>query len=272
MFLMRKILSLATGFVLLLASFAAAADPVKTSLNIEGMTCGGCAAAVKLQLKRAEGVTAYEVSYESKRAEVTYDPARTSPQKIADAVAQTGYQVTVVGGPPPAAPSANTAMPGVRPDGLRDWFNENIGSVRVVSILSPTCSQCRAGHGVLKAVFDKSSSAELKAFLVWLPIRANDDAREATQQTSMFRDGRLNEGWDADRAVGDLFARRLSLRGAAWDVYLVYDRGVRWEGADPPMPSFWMHQLEQSVGADQKLCLNPTRFTGEVIKRLERRH
>lgn len=269
---MRTIRSLTAGFVLLFASFAAAADLVKTSLNIEGKTCGGCAAAVKLQLRRVEGVTAYEVSYESRRAEITYDPARTSPQKIAEAVAQTGYQVTVVGGAQPTAPSVNTAMPGVRPDRLRDWFNENKGSVRVVSILSPTCPQCHAAHAVLKAVFGKSSSDELKAFLVWLPIRDNDDAKQAAQQTSTFRDGRLSEGWDADRAVGDLFARRLSLQGAAWDVYLVYDRGVRWEGADPPMPSFWMHQLEQSVGADQKLCLNPARLKGEVIKRLERRH
>ena len=269
---MRKTLSVVAGVVLSLAPLVMGADVARTSLTIEGMTCGGCAAAVKLHLKRTEGVTAYDVSYENKRAEVTYDPDRTTPQKIADSVAKTGYRVTVVGAAPATAPAASVKMPIVGPDGLRDWFNKNSGSVRVVSILSPTCSQCRAGHGVLKTVFDKSSSTDMAAFLVWLPIRATDDANAAAQQTSSFRDARLSEGWDADRAVGDLFARRLSLKGAAWDVYLVYDRGQRWDKAGPPMPSFWMHQLQESVGADQKFCLNPARFTQEVIARLERRH
>lgn len=125
---------------------------------------------------------------------------------------------------------------------------------------------------MLKTVFDTSSATDVAAFLVWLPIRAADDANAAAQQTSTFRDPRLSEGWDADRAVGDLFARRLSLQGSAWGVYLVYDRGLRWEKTEPPMPSFWMHQLQESDGADQKLCLNPTRFTREVMARLERRH
>jgi hypothetical protein len=71
--------------------------------------------------------------------------------------------------------------------------------------------------------------------------------------------------------VGDLFAPRLGLIGTAWDVYLVYERGVRWEGADPPAPSFWMHQLTKDVGADQKLCLDPARLTRDVLARLGRR-
>jgi len=269
---MRRVLSLFTGLVLSVGSFAAAADAAKTTLTIEGMTCGGCAAAVKLQLRRTEGVTAYDVSYEDKRAEVTYDPARTNPQRIADSVAQTGYRVAVAGGATAPTTPIAADMPAVGPGALRDWFNQNSGSVRVVSILSPTCPECRSGHGVLKSVFEKSASPELKAFLVWLPMKAADDAKQATVQSSSFRDGRLSEGWDQGRAVADLFARRLSLRGAAWDVYLVYDRGVRWEGAEPPAPSFWMHQLQEQAGADQKLCLNPTRFTNEVIARLERRH
>ena len=33
-------------------------------------------------------------------------------------------------------------------------------------------------------------------------------------------------------------------RQVAWDVYLVYKPGVKWEGPRPPRPTFWMHQLE----------------------------
>lgn len=76
-------------------SLAAAETTAKTTLTIRGMTCGGCVAAVKLQLKRTEGVTAYEVSLEKGEAEVTYDTARTEPKKIAEAVSKTGFQASV---------------------------------------------------------------------------------------------------------------------------------------------------------------------------------
>ncbi len=66
-----------------------------TVLTIKGMTCGGCAAAVKLQLRKTEGVTAYEVSYEKAEAQVTYEPAKTTPEKIAASVSKTGFTASV---------------------------------------------------------------------------------------------------------------------------------------------------------------------------------
>lgn len=72
-----------------------APDQAKTTLKIEGMTCGGCVAAVKVQLKRTEGVTAYEVSLEKGEAEVSYDPTRTAPEKIAESVSATGFKASV---------------------------------------------------------------------------------------------------------------------------------------------------------------------------------
>ncbi len=73
----------------------AGAEPAGTTLSIQGMTCGGCAAAVKIQLKRTEGVTAYEVSLEKAEAQVTYDPAKTTPERIAESVSKTGFEASV---------------------------------------------------------------------------------------------------------------------------------------------------------------------------------
>lgn len=81
--------------VLVLQSPAAAAEIAKTTLTIEGMTCGGCVAAVKVQLKKTEGVTAYEVSLEKGEAAVSYDPAKTTPDKIAESVSKTGFKASV---------------------------------------------------------------------------------------------------------------------------------------------------------------------------------
>ena len=59
------------------------------------MTCGGCVAAVKVQLKRTEGVSAYDVSLEKAEVELTYDPAKTEPKKIAESVSKTGFEASV---------------------------------------------------------------------------------------------------------------------------------------------------------------------------------
>ncbi|PYQ53812.1 MAG: hypothetical protein DMF78_08080 [Acidobacteria bacterium] len=62
------------------------------------MTCAGCAAGVKIELKRMEGVMRYDVSYEKGEAEVSYDPAKTTPEKIAASLAvKTGDRVAVKG-------------------------------------------------------------------------------------------------------------------------------------------------------------------------------
>ncbi len=92
----RRVLSLLTIVALSMAGRAIAAESTaKTTLAIKGMTCGGCVAAVKVQLKKTAGVTAYEVSIEKAEAQVTYDPGRTGPKKIAESVSKTGFTASV---------------------------------------------------------------------------------------------------------------------------------------------------------------------------------
>jgi copper chaperone CopZ len=81
--------------VLASVSLAWAGEPAKVTLKVEGMTCGGCVAAVKVQLKKTEGVTAYEVSLESGEAAVSYDPTKTTPERIAASVSKTGFKTSV---------------------------------------------------------------------------------------------------------------------------------------------------------------------------------
>ena len=92
---MKKALSVLAVAALGLVPVAQAGDAAKTTLAIKGMTCGGCVAAVKVQLKRTEGVSAYDVSLAKAAADVTYDPARTNPKKIAESVSKTGFDASV---------------------------------------------------------------------------------------------------------------------------------------------------------------------------------
>lgn len=66
------------------------------TLHIEGMTCGGCTLATRTVLEGLDGVTKAEVSYEKKRAVVTYDPARVTVAQMIAAVATLKYTATVV--------------------------------------------------------------------------------------------------------------------------------------------------------------------------------
>ncbi len=63
-----------------------------TTLNISGMTCGGCTASVKRVLEALPGVSHAEVSLDSAQAEVTFDPAQTGREAMAAAVQRAGFQ------------------------------------------------------------------------------------------------------------------------------------------------------------------------------------
>ena len=159
-------------------------------------------------------------------------------------------------------------MSSLSAEDVRKEFNASSQKVRVVALLSPTCPDCQSGHGVVRRVLKKFPSPKLKAILVWEPMRDGDDATSATQQAETVQDIRIAQGWDGGQNLGKLFGQTLDLHQIAWDVYLVYKPGIKWEGPHPPRPTFWMHQLE---GADRKLllCENPTRLNSEVGKLLE---
>jgi copper chaperone CopZ len=67
------------------------------TLRVSGMTCSGCAAAVKMAANKVGGVLAVDVSHERGVAEVTFDPTKTNPAAIARAIAEgSGFEAEVV--------------------------------------------------------------------------------------------------------------------------------------------------------------------------------
>jgi len=61
-------------------------------IDIEGMSCAHCVAAVTRALEGVEGVEVEQVRVGS--ATLAYDPARVRPERIVEAVENEGYQVT----------------------------------------------------------------------------------------------------------------------------------------------------------------------------------
>lgn len=63
------------------------------TLNIKGMTCGGCVKSVTSVLKNIAGVSGVEVSLEQNRATISYDPAEAKPAQFKSAIEDAGYDV-----------------------------------------------------------------------------------------------------------------------------------------------------------------------------------
>ena len=91
---MRHRLLAAAVLIFLTASVAAAAA-AQLTMTISGMHCGGCATGIAAMLKRTEGVLKADVSYEERRAVVSYDAAKTSPEKIVAAIERMGYKAEI---------------------------------------------------------------------------------------------------------------------------------------------------------------------------------
>lgn len=75
-----------------------AVSAVKTErvlIAIEGMSCTNCARGIKAMLKRTPGVISAEVSFEKREADVEYDSAQTTREKIVEAIKKLGYKATV---------------------------------------------------------------------------------------------------------------------------------------------------------------------------------
>lgn len=72
-------------------------SPVTSTFAVEGMTCGGCAAAVEHRVGRLEGIRTVDASYEKGTAVVTYDRAKVSADAIVETIESLGYEAELVG-------------------------------------------------------------------------------------------------------------------------------------------------------------------------------
>jgi copper chaperone len=90
---MRKIVALMSILSVLGFSTAASAQSTgkpqasqTSTLKVSGMACGACAASVEGVVRKVDGVLAAVVSQPKGTAEITFDPAKTSPHALAKAI------------------------------------------------------------------------------------------------------------------------------------------------------------------------------------------
>lgn len=65
----------------------------KATLELEGMSCAGCASTIETALRKAEGVKSAQVNFAAEKAYVEYDSTATNREKLAEVVRAAGYDV-----------------------------------------------------------------------------------------------------------------------------------------------------------------------------------
>jgi len=62
-------------------------------IHASGMTCTGCENTIKSKVKEVEGVKEVMADFKSNLVKATYDPAKTNPEKIKEAIVAAGYKI-----------------------------------------------------------------------------------------------------------------------------------------------------------------------------------
>ncbi|WP_081847887.1 mercury resistance system periplasmic binding protein MerP [Microbulbifer sp. HZ11] len=83
------------AMTLLTASLSAQAATRTVTLDLPTMNCAMCPITVKKALDKVEGVRKAEVSFDDKRAVVTFDESATSTEALVKATTNAGFPSTL---------------------------------------------------------------------------------------------------------------------------------------------------------------------------------
>jgi hypothetical protein len=141
-------------------------------------------------------------------------------------------------------------------------FNADVGKVRVLMVVSPTCGECLKGASeVSRQIAEIDQGKTVPLYVLWVP-RSGGQEKDVPNATRVIADTSAHEFWDGGDLLGVDHKQVLGWRGNAWDVYMVYGPRAQWAGDLPPIPDFFMHQTsERGPQLDAKVF-------GQTLKQL----
>ena len=89
------------------------------AFEVNGWTCGSCAAATRIALKKLDGVQDVKTDAEKKEALVTYDDSKVTTDKMVQAIAKLGYKAVLKNGATTASePRSQSSAPPIAAKGI----------------------------------------------------------------------------------------------------------------------------------------------------------
>jgi len=128
------------------------------------------------------------------------------------------------------------------PAALQAAFNADVGKVRVLMLVSPTCGVClRGASEVSEQLVKLEHGKDVRVYVVWVP-RLNALEKNVPAATGVVSASWARQYWDGNDLLGQKYKQVLGWNDNAWDVYFLYRPERKWEGDFPPAPDFFMHQ------------------------------
>jgi len=140
---------------------------------------------------------------------------------------------------------------------LRADFNANIGKVRMLYIVGPTCGICLRGMSDLQeSVYaKKGDDPRLVTFVIHVPTLG---AREANvvPASHLITNRHTTQYWEETGITGKLMQQVMGVNKYVWDFWTIYGPKAVWSDERlPPAPNFWQHQLD-GLPTEKKLDAN----------------
>lgn len=99
---MRK---LSIVLVALALAWSLQAETRTAAFQVNGWTCGSCASATRIALKKLDGVHDVTTDHDKKEALVSYDDSKVTTDRMVQAIAKLGYKATLKNGGASAGPA-----------------------------------------------------------------------------------------------------------------------------------------------------------------------
>lgn len=108
----------------------------------------------------------------------------------------------------------------------------------------------QGARAVRQVIVWSAAQPDISAGIVWVNMLPFDNVLTARFMALSIKAPCVRHFHDPDKQVGKIIAQSLGAQGkVAWDVYLFYPKGIKWDDSPPP-PTIWAHQLGINSWAD----------------------
>jgi hypothetical protein len=129
---------------------------------------------------------------------------------------------------------------------LRADFNANVGKVRLLYIVGPTCGICLRGLSDLQEALysKKGNDPRMITYVVHVPTLGAREVNVAPA-SRLISNTHTTQYWEETGITGKLMEESLGLTHRyIWDFYAIYGPTAVWSDERPPVPDFYQHQLQ----------------------------
>ncbi|PSQ08314.1 heavy metal translocating P-type ATPase [Halobacteriales archaeon QS_6_71_20] len=163
-------------------------EPHRLTIDVGGMTCANCSAAIEDAVAGLDGVREASANYATDEVTVAYDPERVSLAEVFDAVEAAGYE--------PIAETVTVGITGMTCANCSATVEDAVGDLPGVAAVDANYATDEATVRYAPSATDREAIHDAVAAAGYEPVREDDDgdgesARDAARAAELARQRRL---------------------------------------------------------------------------------